>query len=172
MFFSHSVFSEEPFASIQIDRKLSYQSLYSSSHFSAVQPATSKSSRNGNSNKNRIEVDEGEESEEFLDCEVPEESLLTDAHRGNKFYAEVTFKGMKIKLGDFVKVSLEDSCAGQSSTSICQVLALYDDVEGGSGIFMEARWFQTVAELSEKSRRMYVQVMMCHIIYHLRHFSR
>jgi hypothetical protein len=117
-------------------------------------------------------VDEGEESEEFLDCEVPEESLLTDAHRGNKFYAEVTFKGMKIKLGDFVKVSLEESCAGQSTTSICQVLALYDDVEGGSGIFMEARWFQTVAELSEKSRRMYVQVMMCHIIYHLRQCSR
>jgi hypothetical protein len=110
-----------------------------------------------------MEVDEGEESEEFLDCEVPEESLLTDAHRGNKFYAEVTFKGMKIKLGDFVKVSLEESCAGQSSTSVCQVLALYDDVEGGSGIFMEARWFQTVAELSEKSRRMYVQLMMCHI---------
>jgi hypothetical protein len=135
VFFSHSVFSEEPSASIQIDCKLSYQSLYSSSHFSTVQPATSKSSRNGH----RIEVDEGEESEEFLDCEVPEESLLTDAHRGNKFYAEVTFKGMKIKLGDFVKVSLEETSAGQSSTSICQVLALYDDVEGGSGIFMEAR---------------------------------
>ena len=84
---------------------------------------------------------------------------MIDSHGGNKFYAEVTFKGMRIKLGDFVKVSLEETCAGQPSTSICQVLALYDDVEGGSGIFMEARWFQTVAELSEKSRKMYVQML-------------
>ena len=106
-------------------------------------------------------VEEEEESEEFLDCEVPEESVLTDPHRGNKFYAEVTFKGMQIKLGDFVKVSLEETSKGQSSTAICQVLALYDDVEGGSGIFMEARWFQTIAELSEKSRRMYVHMFRC-----------
>lgn len=93
---------------------------------------------------------------------------MIDSHGGNKFYAEVTFKGMRIKLGDFVKVSLEETCAGQPSTSICQVLALYDDVEGGSGISMEARWFQTIAELSEKSRKMYVQ-MLFDICYHIQH---
>ena len=96
--------------------------------------------------------------------------MLTDPHRDNKFYAEVTFKSMRIKLGDFVKVSLEETSAGQLSTSICQVLALYDDVEGGSGIFMEARWFQTVAELSEKSRKMYVPMLIHNL--HLRYCRR
>lgn len=89
----------------------------------------------------------------FLDCEVPDEVIFLDPHGGNKFYAEVAVKGITVKLGDFVRATLEADSSQKFSTAICQVLAIFDDVEKGLGVFIEVRWFQRVTELTEKKRK-------------------
>jgi hypothetical protein len=106
---------------------------------------------------------EDESDLNFLDCEVPEEIIHTDPHGGNNFYSQVTIKGICVKLGEFVKATLETNEADKDTTAVCQVLAIFDDVEGGLGILMEARWFTRLSELSDKRRKTYVY--FSHVIF-------
>jgi hypothetical protein len=106
---------------------------------------------------------EDESDLNFLDCEVPEEIIHTDPHGGNNFYSQVTIKGICVKLGEFVKATLETNEADKDTTAVCQVLAIFDDVEGGLGILMEARWFTRISELSDKRRKTYVY--FSHVIF-------
>lgn len=92
----------------------------------------------------------------FLECEVPDEIIFTDPHGGNNFYSQVNIKGICVTLGEFVKATLETNEADIDTTALCQVLAIFDDVEGGLGVLMEVRWLTRVSELSDKRRKTYV----------------
>jgi hypothetical protein len=108
--------------------------------------------------KKRTKTREDESDLNFLDCEVPDEIIYTDPHGGNNFYSQVQIKGICVKLGEFVKATLETNDADKETTSVCQVLAIFDDVEGGLGVLMEARWFTRISELSDKRRKTYVDL--------------
>lgn len=123
--------------------------------------STNGSSKSGTKDKKKGTKHSEDDSElNFLDCEVPEEIIFTDPHGGNNFYSQVNIKGMCVKLGEFVKASLETNEGDNDTTAVCQVLAIFDDVEGGLGILMEARWLIRVSELSDKRRKTLVHFFM------------
>lgn len=127
----------------------------SSSQGASSSSSSSSSDRHDTAKKSRKN---GQIPISFLDCEVPDEVIFLDPHGGNKFYAEVAVKGITVKLGDFVRATLEADSYQKFSTAICQVLAIFDDVEKGLGVFIEVRWLVRVAELTEKKRKTWVSM--------------
>lgn len=123
-----------------------------------LNPCNAKSGYKGGKSENKkgAQASDYDSDLTFLDCEVPDEIIFLDPHGGNTFYSQVNFCGICVKLGEFVKANLESSEPDEVTTAVCQVLAIFDDVEGGLGVLMEVRWFVRVSELSEKRRKTYV----------------
>jgi hypothetical protein len=82
--------------------------------------------------------------------------VFTDTEE-RKFYTAFEMNNLTVRLGDCVRVNLEDDTAiGSESESTCafsQVLAIY--VDANEEMFIEVRWFLQPNELSSYHRKMW-----------------
>ena len=92
-------------------------------------------------------------------CEGLGPIVFTD-DEGRKFYTAYEMSNLVVRLGDCVRVNLEDDAttnAAELPSTVCafaQVLAIY--VDTNEEMFIEVRWFLQPHELSSYHRKMYV----------------
>ena len=94
--------------------------------------------------------------EVFLQCDFVGPSIFTELDGSKQYYSEVAVNGIHVKFGDIARVTLEDN---DYDDAFCQVLAIYDDVKGGEGVFIEAKWFKRPQELNERQRKTLQQTL-------------
>ena len=81
----------------------------------------------------------------FDECDLIGDVLLTGLD-DKKFYEGVRTHNVVVKVGDLVRVALDDDDVGYG-----QVLAIYDEAfDEGEGVHAEVRWFITPDELDTK----------------------
>ena len=88
--------------------------------------------------------------EDFVQCDFVGPSIFTELDGSKQFYSEVAVNGVHVKFGDIARVTLEGD---NYDDAFCQVLAIYDDLGGGEGVFIEAKWFKRPQELNERQRK-------------------
>lgn len=98
-----------------------------------------------------------EEEETFLECDLVGMPVFSEIDGSIEFYSEYVVKGMSVKLGDIARVTLESD--DKYEDAFCQILAIYDDVQGGKGVCVEARWFKRPQELEDRKRKTLQQTL-------------
>ena len=95
----------------------------------------------------------------FRDCECVNE-VFVDID-GNKFYTGVILGGVTVQLGSFVQVLLEndDDDDDDEAYAYCQILAIYDDMAKGDGVYVEARWFLEPFEVHDIRKKLNIEIL-------------
>ena len=94
----------------------------------------------------------------FRECECVNE-VFTDID-GNKFYSGVVLGGVTVQLGSFVQVVLEnDDDDDDEAYAYCQILAIYDDIAKGEGVYVEARWFLEPFEVHDIRKKLNIEIL-------------
>lgn len=90
--------------------------------------------------------------EDLIECFGIGGVLFTDQD-DRKFYAEYQANDLNVKLGDCVRVKLEDDLQNdEDDFSFAQVLAIYERAD--EEMFIEVRWLHRDCEISPKHRKM------------------
>lgn len=98
----------------------------------------------------------GDEDGNMIVCDGLGPIVFTDAD-DRKFYTAYEMNNLTVRLGDCVRVNLEDDTAVGNETTcttcaFAQVLAIY--VDAAEEMFIEVRWFLQPHELSSYHRKM------------------
>jgi hypothetical protein len=83
--------------------------------------------------------------EDDIEC-FGEGGIIHEDEEGKKFYTSFRAQDLVVRIGDCVRVQLEDDTYGY-----CQVLAIFEDQT--EAVFMEVRWFKMKHELNIKSKK-------------------
>jgi hypothetical protein len=108
------------------------------------------------------EMETYERVQEFDQCDYIGPVLFEDLD-GRSFFSGARVHNMNVKIGDLVRVVLEDGDTDDAdmgdSFGYCQVLAIYDEKESetrrGEGVHFEARWFSFPHELDAKRKKIF-----------------
>lgn len=89
--------------------------------------------------------------EELIDCNGVGGILFTD-QEDRKFYAEYQVNDLNVKLGDCVRIKIEEDDINQEDFAFAQVLAIYED--SAEELFIEVRWMLKDNEISPQYKKM------------------
>jgi hypothetical protein len=91
------------------------------------------------------------EEEEQIECSGLDEPIFTD-QEGNKFFTGYSASDLVVRLGDCVRVKLEDDdLAHEEAFAFAQVLAIYED--SSQLLYIEVRWFNLPSEITAAHRK-------------------
>jgi hypothetical protein len=88
--------------------------------------------------------------DDLIECSGVGGVLFTDQD-DRKFYAEYQANDLNVKLGDCVRIKIEDELQ-EDDFAFAQVLAIYERAD--EEMFIEARWLHRGCEISPQHRKM------------------
>jgi hypothetical protein len=98
-----------------------------------------------------------DDDEDLIECNGVGAPVFTD-QENRKFYSEYSARHLNVKLGDCVRVNLEEDEACQQEVAFGQVLAIYED--SNEEFFVEIRWFLKGHEIKAAHKKMLVSILL------------
>ena len=89
--------------------------------------------------------------EELIDCIGIGGIVFTDQEE-RKFYAEYQVNDLNVKIGDCVRVKIEEDEISQEDFAFAQVLAVYERKD--EEVYIEVRWLNRSSEIAVQHKKM------------------